>query len=82
MHKIQLLQYTGRKDPLGITVKVCKVQLGRKQMVGIRESGILPFVLFFLVKWHFFLAESLEYNRRFYTVSFKENYRNRLIKIL
>ena len=56
MHKIQLLQYTGRKDPLGITVKVCKVQLGRKQMVGRRESGILPFVLFFLVKWHFFFG--------------------------
>ena len=51
-------------------------------MLGIRESGILHFLLFFLVKWHFFLAESLEYNRRFYTVSFKENYQNRLIKIL
>lgn len=42
MHKIQLRPKTSWKDQPGIAMEVCSVQLGRKEVLEIRESGPCP----------------------------------------
>lgn len=43
MHKTQIFQQTGQP---GVAVEICNIQLGRKEVLEMRESDTLPLVVF------------------------------------